>query len=233
MSLSNTFTSSIGKKIVMGITGLFLISFLMVHCGVNACIFMNDGGDLFNSAAHFMGTNWIIRTMEFVLFGGLLAHIIQGLLLWQQNNSKRPVKYAVSAANENSTWYSRSMGLLGTLLLMFLIIHLIHFWTPSRLGGLMGIHSLNETMASNGEITLNLYEQMVLIFKQLWVVILYVLAMGSLGYHLLHGFQSAFQTLGFNHKKYTPLIKSIGIGFSILIPLIFAAMPVFLYIIGQ
>ncbi len=124
MSLLNTFNSSLGKKITMGVTGLFLISFLMVHCGVNACIFANDNGDLFNRAAHFMGTNFVIRTMEIVLFTGLLLHIVQGLMLWKENNSKRPTKYAVSAANQNSKWYSRSMGLLGTILLMFLIIHL-------------------------------------------------------------------------------------------------------------
>jgi succinate dehydrogenase / fumarate reductase, cytochrome b subunit len=224
MGLQKAFTSSIGKKLLMGITGLFLISFLLVHCSINACMFMNDGGDLFNRAAHFMGTNWIIRTMEIVLFGGLLLHIVQGLLLWQQNSAKRPVKYAVSAANENSKWYSRSMGLLGTILLMFLIVHLYHFWRESRFG------DLPEITASNGDTVMNLYSEMQLVFANIWVVVLYVLAMISLGYHLLHGFSSAFQSLGLNHKKYTPLIKIAGIIFSILVPLLFAAMPVFMYL---
>lgn len=224
MSLLNTFNSSLGKKITMGVTGLFLISFLMVHCGVNACIFANDNGDLFNRAAHFMGTNFVIRTMEIVLFTGLLLHIVQGLMLWKENNSKRPTKYAVSAANQNSKWYSRSMGLLGTILLMFLIIHLYHFWRESRFG------DLPEITASNGDRVMNLYAEMQEVFEQLWVVILYVLAMGSLAYHLLHGFSSAFQTLGLNHKKYTPIIKKAGIAFSVIVPLIFAAMPVWMYL---
>jgi succinate dehydrogenase / fumarate reductase cytochrome b subunit len=224
MSLAKSFTSSIGKKLTMGVTGLFLISFLLVHCGVNACIFMNDGGDLFNRAAHFMGTNWVIRSMEIVLFGGLILHIVQGLMLWKENNTKRPTKYAVNPGNSTSKWYSRSMGLLGTILLMFLIIHLYHFWRESRFG------DLPEITASNGDKVMNLYGEMQEVFAQIWVVILYVLAMGSLAYHLLHGFQSAFQTLGLNHKKYTPLIKTVGVIFSIGVSLIFAAMPIFMYL---
>lgn len=131
--LAFLFNSSIGRKIAMALTGIFLISFLMVHCGVNAMIFFNDGGELFNEAAEFMGTNWIIRTMEFVLFGGLLWHIFQGLWLWQDNQKRRKNKYGKSSGNANSTWYSRSMGLLGTLLLLFLILHLKHFWVEADL----------------------------------------------------------------------------------------------------
>src|ERR1700740_221135 len=142
MTWKSFFTSSIGKKFIMGLTGLFLITFLIVHCSINAMIFFNDGGQTFNHWAHFMGTNLIVRTMEIGLFAGLLLHIVQGLILWSQNSKARPVKYAVNDANSNSKWYSRSMGLLGTLLLLFLVIHLYHFWTPSRFGGMMGVHSL-------------------------------------------------------------------------------------------
>ena len=126
------FNSSIGRKIAMALTGIFLISFLLVHCGVNAMIFLNDGGETFNAAAEFMGTNWLIRTVEIGLFAGLFWHIFQGLFLWNDNYKKRKNKYAQSAGNANSTWYSRSMGLLGTLLLLFLIIHINHFWIGSR-----------------------------------------------------------------------------------------------------
>src|SRR6187402_2477667 len=128
-----TFTSSIGKKIIMGVTGLFLCSFLVVHCGLNSLIFFNDGGVLFNEGAEFMAHNVFIRTMEIVLFLGLLAHIFQALILTIQNKKARPVGYAVVNGNANSKWYSRSMGLLGTLLLIFLIVHLSHFWYVSRL----------------------------------------------------------------------------------------------------
>lgn len=211
--LSNTLSSSLGKKLLMGITGLFLISFLVVHCGVNACIFVNDGGETFNEAAEFMGTNFFIRTAEIVLFLGLLLHIVDGLLLWSQNNKKRSVGYAM-VSGANSTWYSRSMGLLGTLLLLFLILHLKHFWYVSRL----------TDQITGGHVTL--YQEMQEVFKSPIVVLIYVLGCISLAYHLLHGFQSAFQTMGWNHPKYTPFIKTVGAAFAILIPLIFALMPI-------
>ena len=198
-NLTTIFKSSIGKKIVMGLTGLFLISFLLVHCGINACIFLNDNGETFNKAAHFMGTNLFIRTAEIGLFLGLLIHIIQGLVLTYENNKKRPIKYAVNAGNQNSKWYSRSMGLLGTLLLIFLIIHMGDFWTHSRVPGLVG--GLPE-VEYDGVVYHDLYAKMVEEFKEVFVVILYVISMFSLGFHLLHGFSSAFQSLGINHSKY-------------------------------
>ncbi|MBK6340732.1 MAG: succinate dehydrogenase cytochrome b subunit [Bacteroidetes bacterium] len=225
-NLTTIFKSSIGKKIVMGLTGLFLISFLLVHCGINACIFLNDNGETFNKAAHFMGTNLFIRTAEIGLFLGLLIHIIQGLVLTYENNKKRPIKYAVNAGNQNSKWYSRSMGLLGTLLLIFLIIHMGDFWTHSRVPGLVG--GLPE-VEYDGVVYHDLYAKMVEEFKEVFVVILYVISMFSLGFHLLHGFSSAFQSLGINHSKYNPMIKSVGFGFSIIIPLLFALMPLSIY----
>src|SRR5580658_3236135 len=129
MKWSEFFTSSVGKKLVMGLTGLFLISFLVVHVGINACIWANDSGEMFNKAAHFMGAAVVIRIMEVGLFIGIIIHVIQGLVLEFQNRSKRGKGYEVKAkmANSTSSWYSRSMGLLGTLILLFLIMHLYHF----------------------------------------------------------------------------------------------------------
>ncbi|PYF76000.1 succinate dehydrogenase cytochrome b subunit [Pedobacter nutrimenti] len=219
-SFGNAFSSSIGKKLIMGITGLFLISFLVVHCLINALIFFNDGGLTFNIGAHFMATNWLIRAGEIVLFVGLIAHIVQGLRLTFQNQAARPVKYAVNNGKANSKWYSRSMGLLGTLLLIFLIVHLSNFWVVSRFTGI-------PTVDANGHE--DLFAVMKASFQDIKIVILYVLAMVSLAYHLLHGFSSAFQTMGWNHKKYTPLIKGLGIWYSILISLLFAAMPIAIY----
>ena len=213
--------SSIGKKFVMGLTGLFLITFLVVHCFINSLIFFNDGGLTFNIGAAFMAHNWLIRAGEIVLFAGLIMHIIQALIITLENKKARPVGYLKVDGAANSSWYSRSMGLLGTLLLIFLIIHLVHFWVKSRFTGLPG-----EDVNGNE----NLYAVMQETFKMTWVVVLYALSMISLAYHLLHGFQSAFQTLGINHKTYTPIIKKTGIAFSILIPFIFALMPVLMYL---
>ncbi len=214
----------------MGFTGFFLITFLIVHCFINGMIVFSDSGETFNHWASFMGTNWIVRVMEIGLFAGLILHIVQGLILWSQNKKARPVKYAVSRYREGK-WYSRSMGLLGTLILIFLIVHLYHFWTPSRLGGMLGIHTLEETSLGtyNGQRVHNLYSEMLIVFQNPWIVIIYVLGMISLAWHLLHGFQSAFQTFGINHKKYSPLIKGIGIFYSIVICTLFALMPISIY----
>lgn len=204
----------------MSITGLFLILFLIVHCFLNSLIFLNDGGLTFNTGAKFMANNWIIRAGEIVLFVGLLAHIYQSARLTFNNQAARPVKYAAYEGKANSTWYSRSMGLLGTLILIFLIVHLANFWVVSRFTGIPTEDALGQE---------DLYAVMRESFHNIWIVILYVLSMFSLAYHLMHGFASAFQTLGWNHRKYTPLIKSIGFWYSILISLIFAAMPIAVY----
>lgn len=217
----------------MGLTGIFLMTFLIVHCGINAMIFFNDGGQTFNHWGHFMGSNLIIRTVEIGLFFFLLLHTVQGLLLWKQNKNARPVKYIVNKPQANSTWYSRSMGLLGTLILIFLILHMYHFWVPSRFGGIANVRALNEVPLAdyNNQMVLDLFEEMKLVFQNnLIVVVVYVLGVASLGWHLLHGFQSAFQTFGVNHKRYTPIIKAAGIGYSIIICLVFALMPVALYL---
>jgi succinate dehydrogenase / fumarate reductase cytochrome b subunit len=215
--MANFLQSSLGKKLLMSITGLFLISFLVVHCLLNSFIFFNDGGVMFNEGAEFMAHNPIIRTMEIVLFIGIILHIAQALILTLQNQKARPIKYAVQNGAANSKWYSRSMGLLGTLILMFLIIHLKHFWYVSR---------LTDEITSGEE---TLFGEMIEVFENPMIVLLYVLAMFSLGYHLLHGFQSAFQSLGLNHKKYSPLIAAIGFWFSIIVPFIFAMMPISIY----
>ena len=224
MKWSEFFTSSVGKKFVMALTGLFLISFLIIHAGLNACIFAdlpifdeNDNGDMFNRAAHFMGSSWVIRAMEFVLFGGFILHIIQGYMLEVRNLTRRGVGYKITVGEKASKWYSRTMGLLGTLLLLFLIMHISHFWVPSRITGLDPVE---------GKTYHNLFQKMVDVFREPWIVVLYVLGCISLAYHLLHGFQSAFRTLGVHNSRYMGLIKATGAGFSIIIPLIFALMPV-------
>lgn len=219
MKWSELFTSSIGKKWVMALTGLFLITFLIVHGGINACIWANDGGTMFNSAAHFMGSSWVIRIIEIGLMAGFLIHIVQGIVLEIQNRSKRKQGYAVAMGNKGSKWYSRSMGLLGTLILIFLVIHLSHFWVPNR---------SNQGWLLGEEI--NLYERMKEVFQTEWVVIVYVLGCFSLAWHLIHGFQSAFRTIGVSNKKYLILLNAAGIGFSVIVPLIFAMMPVSFYL---
>lgn len=209
--------SSIGKKVLMGLTGLFLVSFLIVHVGINSLIFLNDGGETFNAGAHFMSHNPLIRVLEIGLFLGLIAHIVQALVLTLENRKARPIGYAVVDGGANSSWYSRSMGVLGSLLLIFLVVHLAHFWVPTK----QAVFSGHEH---------DTFENMKAVFSQWYSVAIYLVGVISLCYHLLHGFQSAFQSLGLNHKKYTPVIKSVGVWFSIIVSLLFASMPVTLYL---
>jgi succinate dehydrogenase / fumarate reductase cytochrome b subunit len=201
------------------------------NAGLNACIWANDNGEMFNKAAHFMGSTVVIRLLEIGLFAFFFLHIIQGYVLTAKNNTRRPVKYAVDYGNRGSKWYSRSMGLLGTLLLLFLIMHIYHFWTPSRLGGIAGIHSLDPVTYMDGREIHNLYAEMLKVFQgNLLIVILYVLGCISLAYHLMHGFQSAFRTLGVHNKRYIVLLGGLGNAFSIIVPLVFAMMPVSMYL---
>jgi succinate dehydrogenase / fumarate reductase cytochrome b subunit len=211
-------SSSIGKKISMGLTGLFLISFLIVHVSVNSCIFINDGGITFNAAAHFMATNPLIRFIEIGLFAGLILHIIFALILTLENKKARPIGYREINGAANSNWYSRSMGILGSLLLIFLVVHLAHFWIDTKIAVFTGKADKHNT-----------FNEMKEVFSNWYIVALYLIGVGSLLFHILHGFQSAFQTLGLNHKKYTPIIKKIGIWFSIIVCLLFASMPVAIF----
>jgi succinate dehydrogenase / fumarate reductase, cytochrome b subunit len=221
MTWKEAFTSSVGKKLVMAFTGLFLISFLVVHVGINACIFANDGGDMFNRAAHFMGSTVVIRIMEIGLFLGFILHIVQGLMLEFQNRSKRQSKYVVNNASANSKWYSRSMGLMGTLILLFLVLHLGHFWVKARITG-----GIPETGAGHHDMFFLMKET----FSELWIVVVYILGCVSLAWHLVHGFQSAFRTVGVSNKKYLALVNQAGIAFSIIVSLAFAMMPIAMYL---
>lgn len=228
MTWKTFFTSSVGKKFTMALTGIFLVSFLAVHCFINSMIFFDDGGETFNHWGHFMGSNLIVRTMEIGLFVFLILHIVQGLILWRQNVKARPQGYAVNKRSRNSKWYSRSMGLLGTLILMFLILHLYHFWIPSRFGGMAGVAVLETTTLGDyaSQEAHNLYLSMQQVFENPLIVLVYVLGVISLCWHLLHGVQSAFQTFGLQNKKFGTIVKFIGIAYSLIVCTLFALMPI-------
>ncbi len=231
MTWKQLFTSSVGKKFIMALTGVSLIIFLVVHVGLNACIWANDNGAMFNRAARFMGTTVVIRIAEVGLFIGIILHIVQGIVLELQNRSKRQIRYAVPMGSRGSKWYSRSMGLLGTLILLFLIMHIYHFWTPSRLGGIGNIQELQHVeYAGDTTVYHDLYREMVIVFQSGIIVILYVLGCISLAYHLMHGFSSAFRTLGLHNKRYVKLVQSAGVAFSIVVPFVFAMMPISIYL---
>jgi succinate dehydrogenase / fumarate reductase cytochrome b subunit len=214
MTWKQLFTSSIGKKILMALTGFFLLIYLIVHASINAMIFYNDDGATFNAAASFMLHNYFIRFLEIGLFAAFVLHIIQGLLLWKQNRGSRKISYSKTNFPRNIKWYSRYMGWLGTFLLLFLVMHLYHFWASTK-------HELY----FHGP-TVDLYQEMKIIFTNPVWFTLYMIGLASLLFHLLQGFQSAFQTFGINHRRWTPIIKSIGVFYSVVICVLFAMMPI-------
>jgi succinate dehydrogenase / fumarate reductase cytochrome b subunit len=231
MKWSELFTSSVGKKFIMAVTGLILILFLIVHVMVNACIWAvvfdpNDHGEVFNKAAHWLGQTMVPRILEIGLFIFFIIHIIQGYVLEIQNRQRRGIGYHVKMGSKGSAWYRKSMGLLGTIIFLFLIVHIADFWIPSRFGGLNEVY-YDDTP---GRAYHNLYGKMMIVFQNLWIVVLYIIGCISLAWHLIHGFQSSFRTLGVSNKKYLAILNGTGWTFSIIVCLLFAFMPISVYL---
>jgi len=220
--VTKTLNSTLGRKLIMALTGLFLILFLTGHVSGNLLLFKGDGGQAFNIYAKFMTTNPAIKLLSYLTYISVIGHIVYSILLSQHNKSARPVSYSTSKGSTNSAWSSRNMGVLGTIILIFLVVHLQGFWAKMHWGEV-------PTVTYEGEVYKNLFLIVSEAFKQEWLVALYVLSMIFLGFHLSHGFASAFQTLGINHKKYSPAIKAIGTAYSILVPALFASMPLYIY----
>ena len=215
------FSSSLGKKYLMAITGLFLCSFLIIHFLGNIALFTNPVQ--FNEYTRFMSSNPMIRVMEIVLVAGFLTHIIDAIMLTRANKKAQPVKYAMD--KKQSSWYSRNMGLTGSVILAFLVLHLQSFWYGYKFG------SPAYATDSAGLPIKDMYTMVIEAFGEFWYSGLYVIAVTLLGIHLNHGFQSAFQSVGLRHKKYTPTIKMLGTAFSILISLGFISFPIYFFII--
>lgn len=217
-----TLRSTLGRKLIMALTGLFLILFLTGHVSGNLLLFKTDGGEAFNVYAKFMTTNPAVKLLSYLTYISVIGHVIYSILLSRHNKSARPVSYAESKASTNSAWSSRNMGVLGTIILVFLAGHLYGFWYQMHWGNI-------PTVPYGDEVYKDLYSVVNLAFQQGWLVALYVVSMVFLGFHLSHGFASAFQTLGLNHKKYSPAIKAIGQFYCIVVPALFASMPLYIY----
>ncbi len=219
--LLNLFNSSIGQKLLMSLTGLFLCTFLIVHLIGNLQLLINDGGKAFNAYAHFMSNNLFIQVTAKGLYAMILLHAIKGFLM-ALNNRKAAggSRYAVSTS-KNASWTSRNMALLGSWVFIFIGVHMAHFWRQMKWGEL-------NMMNIDGVMVKNLYEYISVAYENPLIVAFYVISMIMIGAHLWHGFGSAFQTLGINHKKYTPIIDGFGKGFSVIIPGLFAAIPVWM-----
>ena len=257
-SYTKTFSSSLGKKLIMSITGLFLCLFLVVHLIGNIQLFKDDGGQAFNAYSYFMTHFPPIKIVSYLLYASIIIHAVYALVLTINNKKARPVAYAAFKGEANSPWTSRNMGILGTIILIFLVVHMSNFWAQYHWGDLP--YARYEVSLTNPQdvivtpipfdgseiahadyvdaqagkqvlIAKDLYKIVTESFKQWWYVLLYVLSMAELSFHLIHGFRSAFQTLGWDNSKYIPLIRFFGVWvFGVLIPLAFASMPVFIFL---
>ncbi len=217
-------TSSIGKKLVMALTGLFLVLFLVVHLIGNLQLFYGDGGQAFNVYAHFMTTNPLVKFLSIGLYAGILLHAIQGVLIAWQNKKAKGSNYAVTTY-KNGTWMSKNMALLGILIFGFLCIHMGDFWYSMKFTDTVPMIAYEGVDYQ----VKDLYGKVYLAFTKWWIVVIYLIGLIAISLHLIHGFTSSFASLGLVHKKYTPIIKMIGWSYSILIPLGFAAIPLFVF----
>lgn len=222
---SKFLTSSLGQKLIMSLTGLFLVTFLIVHLAGNLQLLSNDG-QAFNEYAYFMTHNPLIKTVAYGNYFFILLHAIQGLMLWSKNRAAKGQGYKVNNTRAVGTaaGAAKNMAYLGMLILVFIIIHMGDFWWAMKMG--------ETPMASYDGVQIkDLYTKVYASFKQLWIVVFYLIAMIGLALHLRHGFWSSFQTLGLNHKKYTPFIRFVGMAIAILIPLGFAIIPLYTYFV--
>ncbi len=219
-SSSGLFNSSIGRKVAMALSALFLLIFLVQHLTINFTSVFSE--ETFNALSHFMGTNPLVQfVLQPILMFGVAFHFIMGFILTAKNRAARPVKYAQFKGSANSSWMSRNMIWSGLFILFFLGFHFYDFWIPE-----MNYKYIEQ----NAPVDDRYYEEVVHMFKNPIRVIVYVLAFVFLALHLLHGFQSSFQSIGARHPKYTPFIEKFGKAYSILIPLGFIYIALHHYI---
>lgn len=216
-------TSTLGRKVLMALTGLFLILFLAVHLAGNLQLLKHDGGQAFNIYAQFMTSNPLIKVISYANYFFILLHVFIAIVLTSRNRKARgPQGYAVTSG-KSATWASRNMGILGTVIFIFLVIHLKGFWYEMHWGGI-------STQMYDGKEYKDLYAVVAAAFANFWYAALYIVSMALLAFHLWHGFGSAFQTLGLNHMKYNPIIGFVGKAFAIIVPVLFAWIPIAMFL---
>ncbi|MEC8739412.1 MAG: succinate dehydrogenase cytochrome b subunit [Bacteroidota bacterium] len=255
---NNLVYSSLGKKLIMAVLGLFLTLFLVVHLAGNLQLLLNDGGYMFNRYADFMSHNPLIEFIAIFTFLSFALHSIIGFALYIKNKKARPKGYA-KVRSQSHSWTSNNMTILGLLILVFLVFHLKNFYFQYKFGevpqqgyavfkvdgqkqvypasnGQEAIEYIQQNFA-NQEINSfqfktfkNLYLVVNTAYEELWYVVIYVLAMALVAFHLWHGFASGFQTIGLKHPKFLPLVKTIGYIISILLPMGFAMIPIYMYL---
>ena len=220
--MSSFLNSSIGRKIAMALSAFFLMVFILQHFAINILSVFNP--ELFNEISHFMGNNPLVQfVLQPILIFGVVFHFAMGFILEYKNRVSRTVTYAINKGNANSTWMSRNMIYSGGFILIFLVIHFIDFWIPEM--NTKYIVGDSSGLLADGS-DYRYYEELQKKFVPLWRVILYCIGFVFLSLHLLHGFNSAFQSVGANNK-YTRSLKSFGRAYATLVPLGFIVIALF------
>jgi succinate dehydrogenase / fumarate reductase cytochrome b subunit len=213
ISALKIFYTAVGRKLLMGLTGLFLCLFLIEHLLGNMELYKYDAGKAFNEYTELLTGNLIIRIIEYGLFAAIILHMLDALFLTISNRKARPIKYAMNNRSANSTWFSRNMGLTGSVILVFLVIHLREFFFPHR------FTDIKEDMAYS----------VAFAFSRAWYSSIYIVSMVLLGAHLNHGFGSAFQSLGLNNHKYYKSLRATGTIFALIMMIGFASFPIMFF----
>jgi succinate dehydrogenase / fumarate reductase cytochrome b subunit len=216
-------THTLSRKNLMALTGLFLCFFLVIHLFGNLQVLLpaEVARWQFNFYSKLLSENLFIQLISYILFISILAHAIYALLITIQNRRSNGKRYEYDRRGVTSKWYSRNMGLLGTIILLFLVIHLRDFWYRLQFG--------HVPLDKDGQ--KDLYTLVVTVYQNGWYVLIYVLCMGALGYHLLHGFFSAARTLGFYNARYVQWVKIVGWIYSVGISAGFALIPVYIHFV--
>ncbi len=224
----NYFTSTIFRKVLASLSGLFLVTFLIGHLVGNLQLFIPgiDGQTQFNKYALFMTTNPIVKVLSIITYSAILLHIFITLYLVIQSKRARPVGYAVSSGNDSSNWSSRNMAILGTMILFFLVVHLKSFWYKMHFG------EMPYQYFSDGTKIKDLYQVTTSAFQNPYYTLFYVFCMGALSLHLKHGVESAIQTVGLKMPSYEKLFKYAAIAIAFSIPAVFASIPIYLFFIN-
>jgi len=224
--MSSFMSASIGRKFLMSITGIFLISFLLIHLTLNLFLTFDDSGDLFNLAANFMATNPFIKIMEPVLALGFLVHIIWSALITLDNMKARPQKYEYG--DQLLSWWApaKNMFILGGMILIFLVIHVFNFWVRMKFTG----DPLLAEVTVGGEEMHNAYALVRNLFLNPWYDLLYMAGGILVGLHISHGFWSAFQTIGLSNQIWLKRLKFLAITIGVVFAAGFSYIPLYFMI---
>ncbi len=218
--MSNFFSNTIGRKLIMSITGLFLILFLLFHATMNLVVIFSP--EAYNAICHFLGANWYALVGTAMLAGGFFIHIIYALILTIKNQAARgKERYAMTSKHKKVSWASKNMLVLGYIVIGFAGLHLYQFWAEMQLVEIMGEH-VNSLGFSPTDGAALVYHHL----GNPIVAGLYLVWLVALWYHLTHGFWSAFQSIGWNNQLWLPRLEKIGKAFATITVLMFAVVVI-------